>query len=1055
MAVVERNPFSVIPRKSASEPSPVEESELEIELEDPDGAEETGLESIEDDPSLAQAQEDHYANLAEFLDDEELKEIGATVGEAYEADKESRAEWESTFERGFDLLGLKLQETTEPFEGSCTAVSPLIIESAVKFQSKATIELFPAGGPVRTQIIGETSPEREDQANRVQNFMNYQLTEQITEYFDEFETMLFHLPLIGSAFKKMYYDPALRRPCSEFVPIDQFYVSYHASDLTRAERYTHVIYRSPVEMDRDVASGMYMDADLAEATAPDPNSFTSKIDSIMGISPAENYDQQYTILEQHCHLDLPEPFGSPDEVALPYVVSVEEESHKVIAIRRNWSKEDPTQSKQTYFTHYKFVPGFGFYGLGLIHLLGNMTMSATSALRSLVDAGQFSNLPGGFKARGVRVVGGNDPIAPGEFREVEATGLDLQKSIIPLPYKEPSQTLYNMLNWLTQAGQKFADQTEQIVNESSNYGPVGTTMALIESSAKFFSAIHKRLHKSQRDEFRLLAKINHEFLPDEYPYDIPNITSSVFKSDFDGRVDVIPVSDPNIPSAAHRLSMAQMVLQLSSQAPQGMYNIQQVHLSILKAANVQNPERFFIPPQEPQPQDPIADIQSVVRGLPIKAFPQQDHEAHIAVKTSFIEDPTLGKTEMMAPVVPVLQANIQEHMVMKYQEEMSGVMQQEVSQVEQSAEVSPEVLSQLSIEAAQKVLRANEAMGDGSIPLEQQNLQLETARLDLEQQKMQLSATKDAADLALQNRELDIKEMSINQDHKIRALKDAGELKAKVDNSVRTTNAKLAVENIKNLIKERELMIKKRETETRYQDGGSVKFARGGYEEEILDQFITERGGMSSFDPIRWTSIIEALGGDSIAETTPSELTQSDTRPEVLQTASLEEAAVEQLPTPSDEQGTPMMPATSALDLIKEFEGFSPKPYFATEHEEKELKKSTIGFGDTQSGKTSVTEEEATEDVVERLNGHNEVLDETVEVDLTRGQRDSLLSLIDNVGEGAFKRSKALALLNEGDYEGAFREFFDPEKGFTRQNGEVLAGLVNRRREEGNLFRTA
>jgi GH24 family phage-related lysozyme (muramidase) len=580
-------------------------------------------------------------------------------------------------------------------------------------------------------------------------------------------------------------------------------------------------------------------------------------------------------------------------------------------------------------------------------------------------------------------------------------------------------------------------------------------MALIESSAKFFSAIHKRLHKSQRDEFRLLAKINHEFLPDEYPYDVPNITSSVFKSDFDGRVDVIPVSDPNIPSAAHRLSMAQMVLQLSSQAPQGMYNIQQVHLSILKAANVQNPERFFIPPQEPQPQDPIADIQSVVRGLPIKAFPQQDHEAHIAIKTSFIEDPTLGKTEMMAPVVPVLQANIQEHMVMKYQEEMSGVMQQEVSQVEQSAEVSPEVLSQLSIEAAQKVLRANEAMGDGSIPLEQQNLQLETARLDLEQQKMQLSATKDAADLALQNRELDIKEMSINQDHKIRALKDAGELKAKVDNSVRTTNAKLAVENIKNLIKERELMIKKRETETRYQDGGAVKFARGGYEEEILDQFINERGGMSSFDPIRWTSIIEALGGDSIAETTPSELTQSDTRPEVLQTASLEEAAVEQLPTPSDEQGTPMMPATSALDLIKEFEGFSPKPYFATEHEEKELKKSTIGFGDTQSGKTSVTEEEATEDVVERLNGHNEVLDETVEVDLTRGQRDSLLSLIDNVGEGAFKRSKALALLNEGDYEGAFREFFDPEKGFTRQNGEVLAGLVNRRRAEGNLFRTA
>ena len=485
MAIVERNPFSVIPGGAGGgQQPPIQETDVEIEMNDPETsalAEELLGYGADSDADVMEGQEDHYANIAEFLDDEELQEIGEDVCEAYEADKESRAEWESTFERGFDLLGLKLQETTEPFEGSCTAVSPLIIESAVKFQSKATIELFPANGPVRTQIVGDVTPEREQQAQRVQDFMNYQFTEQITEYFDEFEKMLFHLPLIGSAFKKMFYDPMMMRPCSEFVPVDQFYVSYHASDLQKAERYTHVISRTPNEMDRDIFSGMYMDADLAEATAPDPDSFTSKIDSIMGISPAENYDLQYVLLEQHCYLDLPEPFNNPDEVALPYVVTVEEESRKVIAIRRNWSKEDPTQSKQTYFTHYKFVPGFGFYGLGLIHLLGNMTMSATSALRSLVDAGQFSNLPGGFKARGVRVVGGNDPIAPGEFREVEATGLDLQKSIVPLPYKEPSQTLYNMLNWLTEAGQKFADSTEQIVNESSNYGPVGTTMALIES----------------------------------------------------------------------------------------------------------------------------------------------------------------------------------------------------------------------------------------------------------------------------------------------------------------------------------------------------------------------------------------------------------------------------------------------------------------------------------------------------------------------------------------------------------------------------------------------
>ena len=541
---IERSPLLSLVGGTSVPQAETGNSELEIELENPDDAELLGLEGInnEIDAAFEETQSDHYANLAEAMDKNDLDLIGTDVIDSFNADKESREEWESTFERGFDLLGLKLQETTEPFEGSCTAVSPLIIEAAVKFQSKATIELFPSGGPVRTQIVGDASPERQDQATRVQDFMNYQFTEQISEYFDEFEKMLFHLPLIGSAFKKMFYDPTLRRPSSEFIPVDQFYVSYYASDIQKAERYTHVIYRSPNEMERDIENGMYMDVDLQDATTPDPTSFTSKIDSIMGINPSEDYDQQYVLLEQHCYLNLPEPFQSESGIGLPYVVTVEKQSQKVIAIRRNWAKEDITQAKQTYFTHYKFVPGFGFYGIGLIHLLGNMTMSATSALRSLVDAGQFSNLPGGFKARGVRVVGGNDPIAPGEFREVEATGLDLQKSIVPLPYKEPSQTLYNMLTFMTAAGQKFADSTEQIVNESSNYGPVGTTMALLESSAKFFSAIHKRLHKSQRDEFRILSKINFEFLPDEYPYDVPNITTSVFKSDFDGRVDVIPVS---------------------------------------------------------------------------------------------------------------------------------------------------------------------------------------------------------------------------------------------------------------------------------------------------------------------------------------------------------------------------------------------------------------------------------------------------------------------------------------------------------------------------------
>jgi chaperonin GroES len=349
------------------------------------------------------------------------------------------------FERGFDLLGLKLQDATEPFEGACTAVHPLLIESAVKFQSKASQELFPAGGPVKTQIIGKQTPDKEMQANRVKDFMNYQLTEQMSEYFDEFERMLFHLPLIGSAFKKIYYDANLKRPVSEFVPIDQFYVSYYASDLRRADRYTHVIYRSPNDLKRDISAGIYTEIDLPQAGQPEQSAMGEKMNTILGFSPSSDNDPQYTLLEQHCYLDLPAPYDDPDGVALPYIVTIEERSKQVLSIRRNFNQDDPNREKKLHFTHYRFVPGFGFYGFGLMHFLGNLTMTATAAMRALVDAGQFANLPGGFKAKGVRVVGDNDPIAPGEFKEVESTGIDLSKAIVPLPYKEPSSTLYQML----------------------------------------------------------------------------------------------------------------------------------------------------------------------------------------------------------------------------------------------------------------------------------------------------------------------------------------------------------------------------------------------------------------------------------------------------------------------------------------------------------------------------------------------------------------------------------------------------------------------------------
>ena len=701
-----------------------------------------------------------YKNLAEKIDDETLVNIGITIHDNYIADKDSRGEWEAMFERGFDLLGLKIQETSEPFEGACTAVHPLLIESAVKFQSKASQELFPSNGPVKAQVLGAMSPEKELQANRVQNFLNYQLTEQMPEYFDEFERMLFHLPLIGSAFKKIYYDATLKRPCSEFVPIDQFYVSYYASNLQKAERYTHVIYRNPVDLANEIRNEVYLDLDLPMPTEPNTTPLAEKMDTIMGISPTSNVDPQYTLLEQHCYLDIKDNDSEEGE-SLPYVVTIEEQSKKVLSIRRNYRPDDPTKQKKMHFVHYRFVPGFNFYGLGLMHFLGNITMTATAAMRSLVDAGQFANLPGGFKAKGVRMVGDNEPVAPGEFKEIEALGTDLSKAIVPLPYKEPSGTLFQMLGFMTAAGQKFADSTEQIVADGANYGPVGTTMALLEASSKFFSAIHKRLHKSQKDEFRILAEIDFDYLPNEYPYDVPMVDRSIFKQDFDGKIDVIPVSDPNIPSNAHRLMLSQMALQMAQQSPPGMFNIEALNRTILNAANMPNIDEILPPKPEAQPMDPVSDILAASKGMPIAAFPGQDHQAHIQVKMAYLNDPQNGASPIMQKLQPVLAANIQEHSVMKYQEQINGLTQQKLQQnVGPQDAQNPAVVQGAMAEAAQEVLNANQAMGQAQSP-EQQMVALEQAKVELEKQKLQLKAMQDNAKAILDAQKLEMEQSEL------------------------------------------------------------------------------------------------------------------------------------------------------------------------------------------------------------------------------------------------------------------------------------------------------
>ena len=749
----ERNPFDMIPETETNVIAmvPEEQSNVSIEIDPTDGGVIVDFSSEEAMMEPSEEISEWYGDLSENLDEEVLQEISSDVIENFNADKDSRAEWESMFERGFDLLGLKLEEGSEPFQGACTAVHPLLIESAVKFQSKATQELFPSGGPVKANILGTATPEKEMQANRVQNFMNYQLTEQMPEYFDEFERMLFHLPLIGSAFKKIYYSSTFKRPVSEFIPIDQFYVSYYATDLRNADRYTHVIYKSPVELQQDIRAGVYKDVDLPSPSQLSSSGFATKIDNILGISPSYDSDPQYVLLEQHCYLELEE-----EGVACPYIVTVEEQSREVLSIRRNYEQDDPNKEKRSHFVHYRFVPGFGFYGLGLIHFLGNLTMSATAAMRSLIDAGQFANLPGGFKAKGVRMVGDNEPIAPGEFKEVEATGIDLSRAIVPLPYKEPSSTLFQMLGFVTAAGQKFADSTEQVISDAASYGPVGTTMALLEASSKFFSAIHKRLHKSQRDEFRILAQIDHDYLPNEYPYEVPFEDRNIFKADFDGRVDIVPVSDPNIPSNAHRMMLANMALQMAQQSPPGMFNIEELNRTILNAANMPNLEQILPPKIEPQPLDPVSDIMAVTKGLPIAAFPAQNHDAHIQVKMAYLQDPANGANPIMQRIKPVLESNIQEHSVLKYQEQVSGVTEQIMQQVPPEQAQNPQAIEMAMAQAAQQVTQANQQPPPPTP--EQQLVMLEQEKVKLQQQKLQSDTAVQAAELELKNKKLELEE---------------------------------------------------------------------------------------------------------------------------------------------------------------------------------------------------------------------------------------------------------------------------------------------------------
>ena len=698
----------------------------------------------------------HFQNLAEVMDDQDLDELGSTLFDKYTEYKESRGDWEQSYREGLELLGFKYERRTEPFRGASGVNHPVLAEAVTQFQAQAYKELVPSDGPVRTQVVGLQTPAIEEQADRVKDYMNYMLMEEMEEYTTDMDSMLFHLPLSGSSFKKVYYDEIVKRPVSKFIPAEDLVVPYYASDLKDTDRITHVQRLTENEVVKLMAGGFYRDIDLPKAGENATDNVQKKINELEGVKKTGD-DFLHTILEMHVdlHLDDYEKFDSrAKKIKIPYVVTIDEGSGEVLSIYRNYKQDDKNKEKISHFVHYRFVPGFGFYGLGLIHFLGNLTMSATAAMRSLIDAGQFANLPGGFKAKGLRVVGDNEPISPGEFKEVEATGVDLSKAIVPLPYKEPSSTLFQMLGFVTAAGQKFADSTEQIVSDAASYGPVGTTMALLEASSKFFSAIHKRLHKSQREEFKILARIDSEYLPMEYPYEVPYAEQSVFKKDFDGRVDVIPVSDPNIPSNAHRMMLAQMALQMAQQSPPGMFNIEALNRTILNAANMPNIEEILPQAPKPQPLDPVSDIAAATKGFPIAAFMGQNHDAHIQVKMAYLQDPANGASPIMVRLKPILEANIQEHSIMKYQEQINGTTQAMLEQIPE-AQRNPTAIEAVMAAAAQDLLNANK-QGPAMSP-EQQLVALEQAKVELEKEKLKLDAAKENAKISIEAQELDIK----------------------------------------------------------------------------------------------------------------------------------------------------------------------------------------------------------------------------------------------------------------------------------------------------------
>ena len=723
------------------------------------------------------------ANLAEYLDDGVLGELSSELRGSYNDDLDSRSEWEDTYVNGLDLLGIKSEERTQPFEGASGITHPMVSESVTQFQAQAYKELLPSGGPVRTTIVGAKDKMREEQATRVKDFMNFQITEIMEEYDPDMDQMLFYLPLSGSTFKKVYYDPTKQRAVSKFIPAQDLVVPYSATDLATATRVTHVLRMDQNEVIKMQYAGVYRDVELSASEEAEDDNVRQKVNELEGISKSYS-DDVHTILEIHAELDIEgfedqDPMtGQPTGIRLPYIVTIDDGSGQILSIRRNYRMDDPLKRKVQYFVHYKFMPGLGFYGFGLIHMIGGLGRAATSLLRQLIDAGTLANLPAGFKARGVRVRNDDEPLQPGEWRDIDAPGGSIRDAIIPLPYKEPSGTLASMLGGLVQDGRRFVALADQQLGDMNYEQPVGTTVALIERGMKVMSAIHKRLHYAQKTEFRLLARIFAENLPPMYPYEVAGAPSQVMAQDFDGRVDVLPVSDPNIFSMAQRVTLAQTQLQLAQSNPQ-MHNLHAAYRRMYQALEVQNIDEILPPQPQPMPQDPATENAAMIGGKTPQAFPQQDHDAHIAAHISLLELSILQQTPS---VLAALFSHVLQHVNMKartmVQMEMQA-QQQQTAMLSQMGAVPPMMqpqippdqiearVAQVETELLKEVMPLLTYKGSGgeeqdplvNIRMQelaikqmeaQQKADLDQAKLELEALKMDQQAVADSARLELQ-----------------------------------------------------------------------------------------------------------------------------------------------------------------------------------------------------------------------------------------------------------------------------------------------------------------